>query len=484
MQFAAAVLLLLLSNVSFASPSKSIVAGTVQEFEGNPEVLRNPVSKPSQQWRDSVAQRGYVVASYEGRFWESHQIAKGMKLHYGDRISSTGSKQIIIQFDDGMQLMVAADSVVKLSRTLIKQQNQTFTQRWVSLISGTIRAKAEQSSESNRRTKFRSGSIAMGVRGTEFVVENRRGNTKLVTLEGEVSVREITPRESELFEALTDRLDAGSVNSQEVERLQAQLSEATKSSGEVAVTPGMKIEVPNAPPPSMALTDQPAAPLKLQPTPVTKDDDATLQSVQAQSIASSETPTTPTKDSTAGQRHLVAAALANAGIRFSIPNGQELEVDGPGLALEYRWNFHRFMDIGAFLAQFSPPKGDDLSPILTRASAGRIDQSMRIGGLRFGGRYDFGNFGLGMGISLSRLSNVVIAFDSPTGTQTVTLETVIHPMLSIAASYRISSDWLVLMELAGTGISFERVDSNPALALNRDDEHGFNWTRLGVGYNF
>lgn len=465
----------------------SVPVGDVQEVAGTPEVLRNPVKKPSKSWRQAAEKRGYVVAAYDGQFWESYQVIKGMKLFYGDRLSTNKDEDARISLDDGIEIKIAPDTIIKLSRIIIKEQNQTTVERWVSLISGAIRAKAQKSQDENR-TKFRSGSIAMGVRGTEFVIENRGTNSKLLTLEGEVAVRDISPEEQQLFDSYTDQMESSPVAAAGEDNQARQLQRIAKKSPEISVRAGMKVEAPNqSQPMGMALTDQPTAPTKLEPQSIGTADFEGLSGVDLspnQKIsAEPKAQDKKTPSTTNDRKHLTTVYLARLNLDAELSDGGKPKFESTGLGLDYRWLFHRNLDIGAFLVRTDELNGN-AAPLFPGTINGRFESPMTLMGIRLSGRLNFSKWMLGAGFNILSINNLDVKLDSPNLKKTVTIDVSINPMISFMASYRMTESLHLLAEVGGTNLSLNSRDPTVAVNFAPDDEHGFSVARLGVGWGF
>ena len=256
--------------------------GQVRNISGSPEILRHPVKKLTPKAKQKASDRGYVFAYHQGKYWESIDIKAGSKLYYGDQITTSSDSGAEIELKDGFIISIAPLSTIRLSRTFMDLKKQTRVQRWLSVISGTIRALATEPRRP-RKTKFRTRSMAMGVRGTDFVIENNGGQSKLITLSGEVSVRPITAREQKIFEQVTN--PTRTIPLKMFAKQQRQLIVLAQAQKSVPVTAGMRVQVstPKASTVETSMALQSAAaepPPVIKVSAVTSDDIAKLSEQQ------------------------------------------------------------------------------------------------------------------------------------------------------------------------------------------------------------
>lgn len=167
--------LLLAATRVTAAPAEP--AGTVAKVSGKVQVLRNP--------RDSVAPGGVPQARYDGKYWDAYDLAEGSKLFFGDLLSASPEGKTRVALDGGFNVILAPNAKLRLSRAMVKSGKGV-----VDLVVGALRARSEKGADETQ-TEFRSRSLVLGVRGTDFSMAALPKETQVVVVEGKVGVRNL-----------------------------------------------------------------------------------------------------------------------------------------------------------------------------------------------------------------------------------------------------------------------------------------------------
>jgi hypothetical protein len=108
-------------------------------------------------------------------------------LEAGDTVSVSKGNSLSLSYENGAELFIAENSVVKTQ--VDEGQNSNEEVSTIEVLKGKVRGifKEEKTQKSKKFKLFiRTKNSVMGVRGTEFVVENKDGESSLHTIEGSV----------------------------------------------------------------------------------------------------------------------------------------------------------------------------------------------------------------------------------------------------------------------------------------------------------
>jgi hypothetical protein len=470
-----------------------VALGIVKAIEGKVEVLRNPTNQATDDWKKTVEQRGHTIARFNARYWESHQVKTGSKIYYGDQISTGPQSRLVVLLDDQIELGLGAETSTHLTRGYIKDQSSGLTERWVSLISGVIRAKVE-GAKAERPTQFRTRSIAMGVRGTEFILSSRQGRSELATLEGVVQARRVSEQEHIMFEKWAQSGPADPKSEADRNNLQ-ELAELSAKEQQVALPAGKKIELVEptgaADATGFALVQQPSSPKQLVVRDLNATDQDRLNQIKSQFDAQPSAQPTRSEVSTAEtavpakqfeRHHILGLSAAFSSIDIKLADKSTTSLNGVGPGIEYRWSFHEFMDIGAFWLPNLGLRGE-VGRLFSDDERTKFKSDIGLGGLRLGASYPWRRFRVGAALNILGISNFyfeVLASGVRSGRE---LNTEISPVINLAAAYQHDSGYGMLFELGASKLKF--VEPYPTgLSIDTSVEHSISFIRLGVFRKF
>ncbi len=483
------LLAVLWGSALMAANKNQISLGSVIRTEGKVEVLRNPVDKSSPEWQKSVEERGHAIAKFQERYWESHTVQAGSKLFYGDQISTGPDGRLTLLLDDQIELSLAANTSTHLTRGYVKDQKSGLVDRWVSLISGVIRARVE-GEKRPRNTQFRTRSIAMGVRGTEFILSSKQGRSELVTLEGVVEARRVSEQENAAFEKWAQAAIARVPNETESSEMTA-LAELSAGEKSVTLPAGKLIEIADpmgaAPSIGFALVEKPPQNGDLIVRDISENDHERLKRISSQFESTDRANAKVAKDQVSesksiptefNRQHIVGISAVFSNIAVNLLDQSTTDLKGQSIGFEYRWSFHRYMDVGAF---WTPNLGlnGEMEQLFADAERTELKSVTGLGGLRFGAFYPWRVFRFGGALNLMSISNFdfeVLAVEAKSQRQ---LKTEINPVINLAATYQHQSGYGVLMDLGASKLKF--IEPFPSgLRADTRAEHSISFIRLGV----
>lgn len=193
-----------------ATKSNPISIGTVLETKGAPDVLRNPIKKLTKDLKENAKKKGYSVALHKKLYWESYKIRKGSALYYGDMLSSGIKSKLYLTLKNGFKIILEKNTYLKLTPFYVqkkKKEKQEGWPTWVYLVSGKIRSFLKtKNKEAHEATRFRTKSLTLGVRGTDFVLGHQHKQSELITLDGKVAVNSVSNEEAKKFEQFADKV--------------------------------------------------------------------------------------------------------------------------------------------------------------------------------------------------------------------------------------------------------------------------------------
>ena len=134
---------------------------------------------------------------------------------------------MVLRLDDGFKIILDRNSKVRVTPSFIKLQKSSIILRWIQLLSGKIRANIINENKRRIDTKFRTNTVSMGVRGTDFAIIHEDGKSQVITIEGEVAVKNVSTEEDQVFEKLSEAAISG--NMEQAEVLSSDLGQLTPS---------------------------------------------------------------------------------------------------------------------------------------------------------------------------------------------------------------------------------------------------------------
>ncbi|WP_141734497.1 FecR domain-containing protein [Oligoflexus tunisiensis] len=231
------------SEICFANKPK-VAVGSVSEVKGAPDVLREPSKTLTQDMKAKSRTDGYATVLYNNYYWKAYPIIPGLKIYYGDVLSSGPESKMVLTLQDGFKIILAKNTKVRLTPNFIKSNPDSIVKTWLYLLNGKIRAYL-LNHDDKPETEFRTRTIAMGVRGTEFMLTVDEGHSKLLTIDGEIYARPVEKQEADLFESATEAFVK-----QDEPQLAQQMNQlqAVEIRKEIPLRRGQKIERDELPP--------------------------------------------------------------------------------------------------------------------------------------------------------------------------------------------------------------------------------------------
>lgn len=135
---------------------------------------------------------------------------KGMALEEGARVATGPDSAVEIVFEDGSVLRAESDTAFSVEKA---NKEESSIELLFSLVCGRILNNVLTSTDTKIKYQMKTPVSVMGVRGTIFVVEHRkgdkvpqRGKSDVAVFDGKVAVQSITPQEEPIGpEVLVDR---------------------------------------------------------------------------------------------------------------------------------------------------------------------------------------------------------------------------------------------------------------------------------------
>jgi hypothetical protein len=499
-RFFVTLLVLSIQQQAVAKSQEPVWAGTVKTQSGNPLVLRNPVKQVIPSWKQAVEEKGLMIVQFQELHWEAGPLLNGARLYYGDYILTRANAVATIMLQDGMKLSVVSGSSIRISRTELSTKKKTLIENWITIFNGKIRAMVEQKRNDGNYTKFRTHSVAMGVRGTDFVIEESGTESKVLTIEGEVAVRQVSSEENAAFEVLNKGL-AAPEDKAEMTRAADLLAKSAAAAPEVFVKKGMKVEAVAA-----NNADVKSVAAKLVTTQISKQEVQSLKEmnsslgglsgeaenqnlsdlvaeVESKDVGEKMAEALPRAAPVAVVRHSVWASATSLTYDVRYSENDYIALRSLGASVDYRYSPWRFLDIGfhiSYLPNFSTEYEGDTSSY----SEVDVEGGVILAAVRAAAKAQLGAFTGGIGFSLLRSSSIEMRFASYQDAH-ARFEMEYQPMLSLFLGYTLKDKIQLGLEIGGTDVQFRAESSDDRNYLvDTNPEQGVSILRLGAGWGF
>lgn len=183
----------------------NVAVGTIKETKGAPDILRNPADILDIELKKRSKKEGFTIALYKGKYWQSYKIEKGSKIYYGDVLASGPDTKMVLKMQDGYKIILDRNTRIRVTKSFINSNKLGFIRRWLHILGGTIRANIQKDLKKNQShlTDFRSNTISLGVRGTDFIFSRDDSKSRVYIVEGQVAVKDVSPEQNAAFEKLS-----------------------------------------------------------------------------------------------------------------------------------------------------------------------------------------------------------------------------------------------------------------------------------------
>ena len=168
---------------SNALKAARVLIASLTVFAGTPVVAGEPVAT-------ITAIRGEADVLPHGRD-ERHAAKPGMPLHVRDVVDTGALGRIRIQFADGSRLSLGSGSTFRISRFRFDREAGTVD-ALLNVARGFFRS-VTGSLSLRRRTRVRTATATIGIRGTDFMGEATATRTQAFVIDGAVIVSNSDP---------------------------------------------------------------------------------------------------------------------------------------------------------------------------------------------------------------------------------------------------------------------------------------------------
>ena len=495
----------LICSVAQASPNQKplrAVAGTVSEVKGAPDVLRDPTESLTEEMRSESKRGGYTTVMYQDVYWKAYPITPGFKIVYGDILSSGPDAQMVLTLEDGFRIVLAKQTKVRLTPNFLNSNPDSEVKSWLQVLRGKIRAYLVDHNESPK-TEFRTRTIALGVRGTEFVLAVDGDRSKLVTIDGEVRARPVSVEEARLFEQVSEAYVASDTAS--LEEPQQKL-EAITIADAVPIKRGEKVERRELPEKTELekLDPQRRDELLEQQEQLVvvavgaedlqeaqeigsdieqlKNDDRQqglkkLQEETENSVEGSERKTD--EEALSRKPWLLSIGLESLGVQHD-----DFNASAAGLLLNVDYRAWSYAYVGIGLVRGSWELDSMQTPSGKGPADFRFDSDEYANvSLSLGGYYPLTNH-IDLGLAFSLIGSRRFALVDPNGKK-IRYEIPPTQVIRVTAAYYINENWQIFASFGGGSATAKVTSEEPSHTFNQSDfdigvEGGF--ARLGVGW--
>ncbi|MBQ49503.1 MAG: hypothetical protein CMP10_19140 [Zetaproteobacteria bacterium] len=185
------------SSTSMAKQQE--IVGAIKSITGGALILRNPQKVTNPRLKRQAKKRGFAIKSVDGLHYQSYEAWLGTKIKMGDNIfADRGEVEVVL--DDGYHIKLAQGTRIKISPRLTKWLDG----KWINLLIGKMRVSSfkRELVKNDRRlpvVEFRTSSMVIGVEGTDFAVNQGYSRSKILTLQGKVKARRVSPQAQKVY---------------------------------------------------------------------------------------------------------------------------------------------------------------------------------------------------------------------------------------------------------------------------------------------
>jgi len=443
-----------------------------------------------------------MIIQFQELHWEAGPLLNGSRLYYGDYVLTRSNAVVTVDLQDGMKLSIVPGTSIRISRTELLQKKKTVVEKWITLFNGKVRAMVEQKRKDAEYTKFRTQSLAMGVRGTDFVIEGAGSQSKVLTIEGEVAVRPVSAEENNAFEVINSAVNELSDDAA-VSRATEVLTKAAELPPQAVVSKGMKVEavVPTATGAADVATKLVATQIDKQEVLGLKEMSSTLGAMAGEAetrnltnleaevtakekleeTAKNDAKPIPTKPNYKHHAWVHAAALV---YDLGLPDDNSVIFRSTGIVLDYRYSPWKFVDIGGLVA-YVPSFSTEYTGYDSAISGMEVVGGLGLAAARVAGKVSLGAFTGGLSFSVLASTGIEIAYIDGDQQILSSYDIEHQPMLSMFFSFRFKDRFQAGIELGGTDVYFQRDSSSGREVVSlMPDEQGVAFLRVGAGWGF
>lgn len=474
------------SETSLASKIK-LALGSVSEVKGAPDVLREPSKTLTPEMKAKSKTDGFATVLYNNSYWKAYPLIPGSKLYYGDVLSSGPESKMVLTLQDGFKIILAKNTKVRLTPSFIKANPDSSVKTWLHVLDGKIRGYLLDHDE-KPETEFRTRTIAMGVRGTEFMLTVDEGDSKLLTLEGEIYARPIEKQEAELVEKATE-----AYIKQDEPQLAQQMNQmqGVETRKDIPLRRGQKIERTEQHQAQQAEFTSQAVQLNdlKEAQEIGKNIEQLLHDKRQgewDGLADETSKNPPDKLAEPSVMSRFKPLLARVGVGALSISHEDIEASEGGLSFSFDYLFNPYSFVSLELG-----RGDwELEALNSHSNLGPQDFEIRSQGstrylVGIGGRWPFTE-ALSMAAAISYVGARRLSLQHD---QQIFMDYHMNPstLIRFEASYQVWNDWQVFLTLGGGRSRAKVHSSNPNDRLESRDyavDLKQGYARFGIGRFF
>ena len=191
------ILLLFFESVSFGMQKQ--VLGTVTDLQGKAFVLRNPVTKKSDDFEQRVRSGVHQATYYWGWYWEVYPLSHKSPIYYGDLISTQAGSLLKLTVFAVHEILVSGSSQIQIAPDFTKLAEKQTGFLGIYLISGKMRVISTSHDEQAVKISLRSPSMIVDLDQADTLLAVTGKMTIALCVGGNNRVQSIDPQGYQLY---------------------------------------------------------------------------------------------------------------------------------------------------------------------------------------------------------------------------------------------------------------------------------------------
>lgn len=183
-------------SLSFASGKVPLAA--IKQFQGEVNVLRNPVLQKTPEFEHRVRSGLHQASFYQGWHWELYPVSNQTQIHYGDLISTGIRSSIQLRVSAAHMINLAENTVIQLLPDFIQLIDKRAAYPSVHVISGSIRIRSNQDSNFSSLSA-RSKSMVLSLDQADCIFAVKGKASLVLNLEGRLSAEKVSSENQAIY---------------------------------------------------------------------------------------------------------------------------------------------------------------------------------------------------------------------------------------------------------------------------------------------
>ncbi len=188
--------LIFAESIMFASNRQPLA--TVNDFQGEVVVLRNPVLQKSPEFEGRVTARIHSVLFYQGWYWEVYPLNNQTQVFYGDLINSGVRSTVQLRIQSVHELTLSENSSIQLNPDFIQLLQKRAATPSVHIIAGKMRLKVNPDSKFSSFSA-RSTAMVLELKKSDLLFSVKGKISQVLSLDGKLLARRVSTENQKIY---------------------------------------------------------------------------------------------------------------------------------------------------------------------------------------------------------------------------------------------------------------------------------------------